>query len=75
MLTVHLTFRDLFVQFCFLVLFVTLGVGIWREYYRPYSSDPDGSKFRKLRLRIYFIQIILWLALTIFWASDLWRRM
>ncbi len=61
--------RSVVIYFCLAVILVALGVAAWREYFAPDPSDVNGEKSRRLRRKIYVIELVAWIIIGIaqFW--------
>ena len=51
-------------------MLVALGIGMWREYFAPYPSDVTGEKSKRLRRRIYLVELAVWIVIGI---TQWWR--
>jgi hypothetical protein len=58
-------YKGFLVLCCLCIIFAALAVAITREYYRPYPSDPTGEKMKRLRRRVYAIEMIAWTVMAI----------
>jgi hypothetical protein len=58
-------YRGLLIFCCLGIGFVTSAVAFRREYFRPYTDDPAGTKMKRLRRLMYLVWLISWIGIAI----------